>query len=314
MEDCASRYQHDIHRYPSQYTRLKKERWNHLKREWMTANRTVPESDTDEAEEDWFYESEKNVFTQALDRLKNFSVKRKHVVPEFNMNIEDSNFSLYEGRSREDIIDIFYEELFLAQLKWASSSLLEESSLNPKFKYDQLLRYLLRELPDNYFVLYYPIFSVRNAPIEMDVILISPAEIICLTILEGKHNSVFESSSGRFWNEYVDQQIKRKVNPVVSLNRMGSILREILKNNEAALPVRYAVWSPASLIDNRSSGLKVELIDRRSHENWLAKLKRQPSPIKSTQLKIADMLLENTITVSFRREDLFHRGENDFDE
>ncbi|WP_158736530.1 NERD domain-containing protein [Alteribacillus sp. YIM 98480] len=307
VEDYTSRYQHDIQRYPSQFTRLKKERWLHIKKEWIRVNRREKGNEYGEFD-NWFEEADNGFFAAALHRLKHLSGKNR-IQEEIVEEEREGPAAFYKGKSMEELKEIFYEDLFQAQLQWASSSLFEESRMNPKYKYDQKLRYFLREFPDNYLVLYYPVFSIGKAPVEMDIILISPTDVYFITTLEGKQTSVFETSSGRFWNEYVDGSRNRRVSPVIPLNRMTAIARDILQNKNLNMKLNRVVLTPAAIIDHRAAGMKVEMVDKRNHEEWLEKMKRHPSPVKKNQLETADLLLQHTVTTSFRRKDLFDNNE-----
>ncbi|MGY4689172.1 nuclease-related domain-containing protein [Salibacterium sp. K-3] len=299
LEDYTSRYMHDMQRYLSRFSRLKKERWEAMKRDWRKVNNDRPfESTQEESLEDWLEEAENGMLHGALSRLKQFQERGK----KRNQNHDaDERTLFYEGKSLDELKDLFYEDLFMAQLRWASASLLEESRMDPMYKYDQILRFLLRNLPDNYLVLYYPVFSVGRAPLDMDIILVSPTAIICLAYLPGEKNSVFETSSGRYWNEYVHKSRKRIINPVISLNRMTSVIQSIFKEESPEMELHRAVWSPSSVIDHRVAGMKVEMADKRNHDAWFDKIKRNPSPIKKNQLYAAETLLQHTLTTSFRR-------------
>ncbi|MDQ0298515.1 hypothetical protein J2S78_000923 [Salibacterium salarium] len=301
IEDYTSRYQHDIQRYLGQFSRLKKERWESMKREWIKANRSAAEETDEETLDDWLEGADRGFFTATLNRLKSLSGRNRDVNEETE---EEKEEEFYKGKSLEEVKETFYENLFQAQLRWASASLLDESSLNPKYRYDQTLRYFLRQLPDNYMVFYYPVFSIGKTPLEMDIILLSPTSIYCVSVLNGDVNSVFESSSGRYWNEYVHKERRRRVNPVISLNRMSSVLRSFLQDTSLDMQLRRIVLSPESIIDNRSAGTKIEIVDKRNIDEWFEKRKRNPSPIKKNQLYAVDVLLQHALTNSFRRRDL----------
>ncbi|SFM08240.1 nuclease-related domain-containing protein [Salibacterium qingdaonense] len=310
LEDYTSRYMNDMQRYLSRFSRLKKERWESMKRDWRKVNNeNAQEPLQEETLEDWLEEAGEGFFQGAVNRLKQFQERRGK--KEEPAQEADDRSVFYEGKSLEQLKDMFFEELFMAQLRWASASILEESRMNPVYKYDQNLRFLLRFLPDNYLILYYPVFSVGSAPLDMDIILISPTEIICLSCLSGDKNSVFETSSGRYWNEYVHKSRHRIVNPVISLNRMSRVIQSIFQEQSLEMELQRAVWSPSSVIDHRAPGMKVEMVDKRNHDAWFEKRKRTPSPIKKNQLYAAETLLQHTLTTSFRRRELMEDMEEE---
>ncbi|MFZ4450717.1 nuclease-related domain-containing protein [Salibacterium aidingense] len=301
LEDYTSRYQQDIQRYLSQFSRLKKERWENMKRDWIKANRKMDET-AEETLDDWLEERENGIIHAAVNRLKNFSGRQRWNEKTMEIEMEDE-LMFYEGKTLDEVKELFFEDLFSAQLRWASASMLEESRMDPKYKYDQTLRFLVRQLPDNYMIMYYPVFSVGKAPLEMDIIILAPTEVYCLTMLTGETNSVFETSSGRYWNEYVHQSRNRRVNPVLSLNRMSSVINSLFKEHSSSLDVRRVVWAPSSIIDHRAAGMKAEMVDKRNHQEWFDKRKKNPSPVKKNQLYAAELFLQQTQTTSFRRRD-----------
>lgn len=301
LEDYVSRYETDIQRYPSQFTRLKKERWHHLKREWLQANVERKNREDDGDIENWFENTGGNFFTSALEKLKQIPWKKKQKHEDWE---EDSSFLSLKGKELDEVKDMYFADLYEAQLRWASSSLLEESRLHPKYKYDLRLRQLLRELPDNYMLLYYPVFVIGKAPVEMDIILISPTDMYLMVMLEGQPDTIFEPATDKYWYE-TEQERKKILSPLLSLNRMTGMMREILKRSDISYPMHRVVISPDSFIDYLPTLGKTELIDKRTYRDWLEKRRRHPSPIKKAQIEFADVLLQHTLTTSFKRYDIF---------
>ncbi|HET7658609.1 MAG TPA: NERD domain-containing protein, partial [Bacillales bacterium] len=154
LENYVSRYELDIYRYPGQFIRIKKQRWEklHSRRE------------REEALGDPLSHSESEESLKALKRE-------------------------------------FTEDVFFYQLRWASSTLKEKSFLDPKYRFDSWLKFFLLRFPDNYLVLYRPVFRVRQAPVELDIIMISPMAVWCVTLLQGDDGIVFQGESSRFWRK-----------------------------------------------------------------------------------------------------------------
>jgi hypothetical protein len=296
LEDYVSRYQSDLHRYPSKFTRMKKERWNYIKQEWEQLQSKVKSTLKIDSDEDEFIEKEGNLFTLAVAKMKNWK-SRKYKKEDIVVENEELNADLTIDELRKQFLD----DLFHSQLRWASSSLLEESSLHPRYKKDTILRFFSQQLPDNFFLMYRPVFYIRNAPIELDIILITPNEVICLAVLNGDEHSVFEASSDRFWTEYVNQTRKKRISPLLALSRMSGVIQPILEEADIQVPIRKVVFTSNGMIDHRIGGTKTELIDHRNVEGWHQKLKKNPTPIKHQQLKIAEILLAQTHTMGFKR-------------
>ncbi|MFC0562027.1 NERD domain-containing protein [Halalkalibacter alkalisediminis] len=294
LEDYISRYQFDLNRYPSQYTRMKKERWYYLKSEW------------EQLQYDTLGINEKKINEFMVEESKSF-FKRLRKWTKGNRQESEEPLDVGENRlvkmTLEQVREEFLKELFQSQLRWASSSLLEESILDPQYKRDKWLKFFAQQIPDNYFLLYKPVFFIKKAPIELDIILISPTEIYCITILDGQEHSVFEASSDRFWTEFIDETRKKKISPLVSLSRMSGVLKPILQEADLVYPLRKIVLSPTSIIDNKMQGTNVEFIDKRTFSTWTDKLKKHPSPIKNQQLKITSLLLNYCHTYTRESED-----------
>ncbi|TWI56914.1 NERD domain-containing protein [Halalkalibacter nanhaiisediminis] len=305
LEDYISRYQFDLHRYPSQYSRMKKERWYYVKSDWEQFQLDSVNGDTKEYQYDEVLEEERGLLAQTFERIKRWTKRNRDQVEIVDMN--DHSRSIADERMKnmtlEQLKQSFLDDLFYSQLRWASSSLVEESSIDPRYKRDTWLRFFAQKVPDNYFLMYKPVFFIKKAPIELDIILISPTEIICVTIIEGQEHSVFEASSDRFWTEYIDETRKKRISPLLSLSRMTGVIREIIDDAELSFPIRKVVLCPTSIIDNKMQGANVELVDRRTFDSWQTRIIKHPSPLKHQQMKVTAALLEHCHTVSYQFED-----------
>lgn len=307
LDNYISRYQFDIFRYPSQFTRQKKERWHNIKTEWENYQQDLHFPRLEIEREEWLLQEKRNnkFLSQLFYRLKRYYSGK---VQEKNTELIYDN-KKFKAKSLEELKNNFYDDLFKSQLRWASSSLLEESIINPKYKYDERLKFFIQQLPDNYLVMYYPVFCIKQAPLEVEVLLLSPTEITCISILEGKESSIFETSSERFWIEHINGGQKRRVSPMLSINRMTSVVKSIL-NNQLSFPIKKVVLTFDSLIDNKVTGLQVEIVDHRNLTLWHEKMKKNPSPIKTVQLQVARALLEHCETIASRRQELKEQQED----
>ncbi|WP_100373816.1 hypothetical protein [Bacillus sp. FJAT-45037] len=299
LEDYVSRYQSDMQRYPNQFSRMKKDRWKFIKSEWERLQTPENRESSTNRPEGMNQEKGHNFLSQAVAKMKNWKSTK---VEEHDMVTEEERETVDHTLSLEELKNQFLDDLYHSQLRWASSSLLEESSLHPRYKRDDVLRFFTQQLPDNYFVMYRPVFFIKKAPIELEILLITPNEIICVSLLDGQEHSVFEASSDRFWTEYIDETRKKRISPLLSLSRMSGVIGPILEEAGISVPIRKVVFANQGIIDHRIPGSKVELIDRRGFESWHEKLKRNPSPIKHQQQKVAQLLLATTHTLSYHRQ------------
>lgn len=298
LSDYASRYELDMYHYSSQFSRFKQERWKKMKAAWLEANTSSinePLEEPEPVEEEWFKAKENFFRRTILKKRRRTTIEA--VMPEKNPPEQDI-LAFYRGKTKEQLIEAFYEELFQSQLRWASSSLLEESTIAPALRYNQHLKYFLREWPDNFFVLFRPVFHIKNAPVELDIIVITPTEIICMFLLEGKMNSVFDTSTGRFWNEYAEGTITKTLNPSIPMQRMTSMAATIMEADGIELPIRKEIIAPGSIIDRKGYAGSAELIDKQTLPAWLEAKKRNPSPVKRAQIQAAEALFKHTLTQS----------------
>lgn len=113
------------------------------------------------------------------------------IIPEEETTLTFEPKIVYAPQSIHELKRMFIDQFFHFQIKWASSTLREKSYVDPRFMRDSLLRMLLQTLPDNYLLFYYPILQIRKAPIELDVVLMSPTECICITVLEAENQAVY---------------------------------------------------------------------------------------------------------------------------
>lgn len=294
-----------MNRYPSQFTRMKRERWYYVKSQWQqqqVENKREHQMN-DEVEDDWF-EEQSNIFSQALNRVRAFYQKRTSPFErEADLVVKETSSEANLPPTLEALREHFLEEIFQSQLRWASSSLVDVSTLHPRYQYDEWLRFFALRLPDNYFLMYKPVFFIKNAPIELEIMLISPTELSCITILEGQEHSVFEATSERFWIEYVDKTRKKRLSPFVSLGHMTGVVSQLMKDANLSFPIRKVVLAPMSVIDNKVQGAKVDFVDKRNFQAWHEKLQRHPSPLKKDQVLTAQALLKHCHIVASSREE-----------
>lgn len=307
MLDYISRYEKDLSRYPTQYIRLKKYQWERMKTQWENgADLTEWQQEDVEKEE----EAEEGKWFSPLFRL--FS-QRKIVsdeeVPETiddEKDEEENNFGfspniIYNPTNIEQLRRLYLDQLFHFQIKWASSTLMDKSRVDPRFMRDTLLRSFAQRLPDSYLLFYYPILKLKKAPVELDIIMVTPVECMCITVLEAEDVSAFIGSGDRFWVKKSGENETKLLNPLISLNRMEKIVTSIFSGQEIDFPVKKYLISRNGYIDYPGVPFDVTIIDRRSYENWFSTLQKLPVPLKSTQFKAAQAILDIGQSTSISR-------------
>ncbi|TQR18003.1 nuclease-related domain-containing protein [Psychrobacillus vulpis] len=308
LQDYISRYQVDLKRYPTQFVRLKKQQWDRTKEEWE--NGTLESSWLEKEDEEEIPEK-KSLFSKLFNRNKEEHSEKEvwvenelleeEIIPEEFTTLHFQPNIVYKPQSIEELKRMYLDQLFHFQLKWASSTLREKSYVDPKFMRDTLLRNFTLRLPDNYFLFYYPILKLKKAPVELDILLILPTEIICVVALEARDLDAFIGSSDRFWLRKSGKDESKILSPLISLNRMESILMQIFKKEEIDLPVRKVVLSRNGYIDYPGTSFNTQFIDTRKYQEWFKSLASSPSPMKHMQFKAAQAILDLAQTTSYSR-------------
>ncbi|KAA0549044.1 NERD domain-containing protein [Bacillus sp. BGMRC 2118] len=308
LMDFISRYEMNTYRYPSQYIRLKKQHWNRLKNLWeqgLLEVEKLEEEETTKPEKRSLFRSFKGRLKknqESAEEFESFTTQDFDELQESDGDLPLEHSFSKIPKTEDELKQRFLDDLIDFQIRWASSTIREKSYVDRPIYFDEELKYFLQRFPDNYLVLYKPVFLVQRAPIELEVIMISPTDTWCITILEGKENSVFYGSKDRFWAErYGEEEERMGLSPMISLNRMEKIVRNIYQYHEVDLPIRKVVLNRTGYIDYPYAPVDTMLIDKRVYEEWFSSLRRLSSPLKSVQLKAAKVLLQHCQTTYVKR-------------
>jgi|SRR5690554_5609691 hypothetical protein len=305
LQNYISRYEMDLTHYPTQFIRLKRTQWERVKKQWLIGKVPV----------EWEHHKEKNEPKQPNFLHKLFRKKQDQTIESIEdekeelLQTENEEMSLhfepniiYQPESIDELKRLFLDQLFHFQLKWASSTLLSKSLIDPKFYRDGFLRTMLQRLPDHYLLFYYPIMKVKNTTVELDVILITPTDCLCITIVEEEESAVYIGSGERFWIKKIGDSERKVLNPLIQLNRMEAILSEIFKQNDVNMPIRKILLSRTCYFDYPNPPYNVQLIDRWEYSSWIENLRQSTSPMKKVQVQCVQAILRNVETVSISRD------------
>ena len=303
--DYVSRYQNDLSRYPTQYIRLKNSQWDRMKRQWemegdLSDWRQIPDEPEEQAEETKWFSS---IF-KLLKRTESTEVDEEEEVriDEDETNIFDFNPNIiYQPKSLEELRKLYLDQLFHFQLKWASSTMLEHSRMDANYIRDPLLRSFTQKLPDSFLLFYYPILKVKKAPVELDVILITPVDCLCIKVLEQEDVAAFIGNNERFWTKKLGDDETKVLNPLIGLNRMEKIVTGIISTQGIEFPVRKILVSRNGYIDYPGVPFDTKIIDRRTYDNWFSSLQKSVTPMKFNQFKAAQSILDNVQTTAVSR-------------
>jgi hypothetical protein len=224
------------------------------------------------------------------------------------MRLKENRWKNFSGNrsgtltDRKEQLRLFRKSLFSHQLNWATTTVKEVSNLDVKYESDQTLRFLTEEIPDNYFLFYEPVLKYKNAPIELDIILVGPAAVWLIVWIIGE-GIWQEAENKRFWKNAEPENKETRLSPFVRLERMNSITSEWAKAYQQQLTVKQTIIAPDAFIDLTDDWRKASTIDKRNFKEWHAQIASEPAPVKNQQLKFVADLLSHCVTNSLYRVD-----------
>ncbi|RKQ14554.1 NERD domain-containing protein [Oceanobacillus bengalensis] len=279
LQDYVSRYEWDVYRYPTQYIRVKKDNWNKLYRIWseppMPEDNNIEEYETDDTSK------VKKVFTKFKSLVKKEQIEEDIDVPKENILPE----------TEQELKQYFLNKIFNFQLKWATSTITEISYVDQKYYQDRLLKYFLQRLPDTYLLMYYPVFNIKKAPVDGEIILITPIGIEIIYFIEKEPGAVIMAGDERAWTIESAYEQSRMLSPVIALKRTEKIIKSILQKHTIDFPIKKTVLSRTNNIIFNTEPYQINLIGKQKYNEWFHHKRILSSPLKSRQLKAADALL-----------------------
>ena len=317
LQDYISRYQIDLTRYPTQFVRLKKNQWERVKHQWESGEEIQKweHIETEAAEEaigkprfsflkrflpnQRQQEQEETQDVESIDvsnELDEDYIQEQETVLEFEPNI------VYNPQTFDELKRMFMDQFFHFQLKWASSTVREKSYVDPKYVRDSLLRTLLQGLPDSYLVFYLPILRIKKAPVELDILILTPTDCYIVKVLEEENLAVYIGSGDRFWTKKIGKKEKKTLSPMIDLTRTESIVTQLFQQEGIDLPIRKVILSRNGYIDYPGSVYGVQFVDKRKFPEWMQQMKRSVSPMKHIQIRAAQAILKSAETTSFNRD------------
>lgn len=285
LRDYVSRYDWNIYRYPTQFIRLKQENWKKLHQIWNNQDY----KEIKRVEESIEHKS-------AFAKWKSF-IRRREAV-ENKMNTKDD---AYFPKTESELKHHFLDQLYPFQLKWATSTVMNVSFMDKRYEYDTSLRYFLHRFPDTYLVMYYPIFNIKQAPIDGEILLISPIGIEVIFLIDEEKNAKIIVDDKRTWTIEKSGSQSKILSPMLALKRSENILKAIFQAGEIDFPITKIVLSRTNDIVFHSEPYRTRFIGQKQHEQWFQEKRNLASPLKNRQLKAAETLLKHCQTTSMKR-------------
>ena len=289
--DYISRYENDLTRYPTQFIRLKRSQWERMKIQWENGSEhSLWEQIADEEEPE--ERKKASVFSRIFG-----SRKEEPEIEEVEDSDDEDDFGfhsniIYTPKTEAQLRKLYMDQLFHFQLKWASSTLTDKSRVDPIYMRDSLLRSFTQQLPDSFLLFYYPIIKLQKAPVELSVIILTPIECLCITVLEEEDFAAFSGGGDRFWIKKTGDKETKLLNPLIALNRDETIISRIFQEKAIDFPIRKYLISRNGYIDYPNIAFDVEVIDKRSYDKWFESLSKYPTPMKLMQFKAAQAILD----------------------
>ncbi|WP_214481677.1 NERD domain-containing protein [Bacillus sp. SM2101] len=309
LQNYVSRYEIDTYRYPSQYIRMKKQQWNRIRLAWENGDLATKEDFAHDRDWDSLLDNKDDNILLKLKSM--FQRKQKdsqinnHLVNDAENNDNKVEWQLNHKENNpetmEELMQLFLDRLFHIQMKWASSTIREKSLVDRDYYYNQEIKFFLQRFPDTFLVLYKPIFLVKQAPVEFDIVVITPIHTYCIAILEDEEDSVFIGSNKRFWLKKHAGKENKVLSPTISLNRMEKIVRNIYDTEEIEMPVKKIILNRSGYVDYLDKPIDLDIIEKRNYNDWFNQQRQMVSPLKHVQLKAAKSLLSYCQTSSIKR-------------
>ncbi|WP_368901656.1 nuclease-related domain-containing protein [Oceanobacillus oncorhynchi] len=301
LQDYISRYEWDTYRYPTQYIRQKKEQWEQFHSEWLDPSQK--EETKQEAQPEAEEVKEKN---SLLQKWKERFIKSPVVVEDLTPDeeiVKRNKPLLKLPDTEEELKQVFLDRILEIQMKWASSTVSQVSVVDSNYYNDPLLRFLLQRFPDTYLVMYRPIFEVKQAAVETDIILITPIGVEILSFVELDTDEVIMAGDERTWTITAknNEEPGRLVNPLISLKRSEKWIERFLKEENIDIPIKKTVISRINRILYATAPYQTEIIDKLSFPEWFKEKRSIHLPLKKRQLSVAESLLRNSLSHSFLR-------------
>ncbi|MGG1367742.1 hypothetical protein ABE322_18265 [Priestia megaterium] len=302
VQDYISRYEKDVYHYTSQFNHLKKHNWKKAKQLFEDGLLHEPPVQEEIKAQRSFLQKAKERFTRKKETCEVEEAFSSDSVG----NQELLRFTTLP-QTAEDLKILFLENVFDLQMKWATSTLFEFSQADRKYYHDEALRYFIQRFPDTCLVMYKPVFMINKAPVEGDIVIVTPTETLCICLIETYKSAVFQYSKENFWTELRGRDQKKILNPLIGLNRTEQIVRSIYRTHDIEHNVKKILLSRNGYIDYAAEPYQVEFVDARKYEEWFYELRKSKAPLKFKQMKAAQVLLEHSQSIYFDRE--FEAGE-----
>ena len=283
LYNYISRYESNPFHYPSQYIRLKKENWNKLQNRWLSEMNNSPRDVQN--------------FEPEPKKSKWLLFNRNQQTTQQHTDLNNPPLPNTEGQLKQ----YFLNQLYPIQLKWATSTISHESFTKVNLRDKETLKYFLQRFPDIYFLMYHPVFNIKKAPIDGEIILISPFDIEIISFIHEHAEATILATNDRKWTVESETNQKSILSPVISLKRTDQIIKSILQTNNIEIPIKKSIISYNNHILYTTEPYQINIIGKQDYPKWFEQKRALTSSLKSIQLKAMEALLRHCQTDAVRR-------------
>ncbi|WP_181349946.1 NERD domain-containing protein [Thalassobacillus sp. CUG 92003] len=299
LQDYISRYETDMFRYPGQFIRLKKSNWAKLKEKWEngTLEAEAEEIDSGAEEEEASPSLWKRVFRKKGDGQDDTD--------------EAPRPTSALPKTEEELKQYFLDDMLSFQLKWASTTLKRKSFFDPSFYHESRLQYFLQRFPDTFLVMYHPIVRMKQAPMEAEIMIITPIGIDIIHVIDPPPGtrSLIPSEDHSWLIETEDGGQNKILSPMYALNRSETFVRSVLSKHEMTFPFQKIVLAPDVPIVESQPPYNTHYIGKERYNEWFREKRKLSSPLKHNQLKVGEVLLMYTQRTAVNRPEWDREGD-----
>src|SRR5690625_1207895 len=181
---------------------------------------------------------------------------------------ETEQFERRLPRSKIQLTQYLLNKLFPFQLKWATSTISQVSFTDKNVHNDPNLKFFLQSFPDIYLMMYYPIFSIKNVPIESEIILISPIGIEIIVLLEENPDALIILNHDRTWIVEEKEQTTKIISPLIRMKRTEQIVKSILNKYGIHFSIHKTVLSKTNNFLYTTEPYQVNIVGNREFKRW----------------------------------------------
>lgn len=261
---------------------MKQDQWNKLFTSWQNDNQTM------------------DTTTSGNDKPSSFKKLKSLFGATQTDQTETREVTELPGTELE-LKQYFLDQIYPIQLKWATSTVTDVSMTDQNYEHDKTLKFFLQRLSDIYLVMYYPIFNIKQAPVDGDIILISPVGIEIIYLIEESEDTTIFAGDNRIWTTEKDYVKTNMISPMIALKRTEHVVKSILKKYDIDVPIYKTILSRKNNIVFSDEPYMTRIVGRFQYEDWFLSKRRLTSTLKSWQLKAADVLLNYCLTMAVKR-------------